>query len=142
MLIDINIPKKIGQPEIYNINRNLYIQIQNFKKRNVEYSDVFLIDKKHKNEIFIGRFIEPISKVKASYNDGKILIYHDEYNSELRCDVVTCVLLLYNMVDDINYSCSEEEALIIFDNNAITDYLENKNSSIVKIDLKRKKLRR
>lgn len=142
MSIDINTPKKIGLPEIYNISNNLYVQVQNFDKRNVKYSDVTLINKELEKWAFIGRFIEPISKVKAAYNNGKILIYHDEYNSELRRDVITCVLSLYNILDDFSYACTEVEALNIFNENEITDYLQNKNNSIVKSDLERKKIKK
>lgn len=145
MLTDINIKKTMEPPEIYDISRNLSIKIQNVQvldKIMYKYSDVILINKELEKEAFIGRFIEPISKVKVSYNNGKILVYHDEYNSEIRCDVITCVLSLYDILDDFSYSCTEKEALNIFDDNLTTDYLQDKNSSIVKSDLERKKLKR
>lgn len=131
-MIDINEPKPIGDPDIITIDKNLIIEIQNYKKRGEKYCDVTLINSLTDDEKIIGRFMEPISRIKVLYNDGKLLIYNDKFNNDEKKDVITKVLALYNIIDDVVYSESQEEMLNIFDENINSSYLEDKNKQITK----------
>ncbi len=131
-MIDINEPKPIGDPDIITIDKNLIIEIQNYKKRGEKYCDVTLINSLTDDEKIIGRFMEPISRIKVLYNNGKLLIYNDKFNNDEKKDVITKVLALYNIIDDVVYSESQEEMLNIFDENINSSYLEDKNKQITK----------
>lgn len=139
--IDINKPKPIGDPNILQISKNIIVETQNFTKRNQTYCDVVLIDVLKNEQKFIGRFIEPQSKVKIKYNSGKILIYNDKFNTKLRKDVIVKVLALYSIIDDVIFAEDEETCLNIFDESIDTSFLKDKNNLTVKIDVERIKIK-
>lgn len=145
----INDIKLLGPKEITEIGENVYIEKGFYEKRGNRFYDVVL----HINgkDVFIGRFNKIYNNINVIYNNGKILVCCCGYNKESHTIVVLDVLSLYDIVDDTFYSCTKEEALQLFnekisDNNNIgyinltdTKYLKNKNASIVREDLEKKK---
>ena len=65
-------------------------------------------------------------KIKAKYNNGKILIYIDKFIQEKEKSLITNVLSLYDVVDQMVYCVTEEEALHLFDSSIDTSSLKNK----------------
>ena len=132
--------KKILEP-IYTlkISDNLIIEKCLYQTTGNTFYEVVL--KTDKNEIFIGRFTKELNNLRVTYNNGKILVYYDNFIQEERQMKVIKVLSLYDILDDIFYSCTEEEALNIFNPNIDTNYLEDPDRYIYRSDLeKRKKL--
>ena len=137
MKYDINIPKLLEEPTIIEIGDASSIKVFYYEKRNTKYYDVIL-DANGK-ETFLGRYVREYNKVKAKYKDGRILIYNDIINASKREFEITKILALYDILDDVFYSCTEEEALNLFDNQLETNFLENKDNLIVRSDIEKRK---
>lgn len=133
---NINVPKQIGNPEVLEIGENIYVSTTLYEKRGNRFYDVSFINKD--KEFFIGRFDKEDSSIKIDYKDGKILIYLDSFNRECEKMVITKVLSLYDILDDVTYACTEEEALKLFDSNMDANYLKNKNNIIVRSDVEKR----
>lgn len=137
MKYDINIPRLLEEPTIIKIGDTSYVKVCFYEKRNTKYYDVILnIDNK---ETFLGRFVKEFYKIKIKQKDGRILIYNDRINASKKSYEIIKVLGLYDILDDVFYSCTEEEALNLFDNKLETNFLENKNNLIVRSDVEKRK---
>jgi len=125
MDINFSYPTITGKEKNININEKTFIKIKNYKKGASEYSIVTL----HFNDkiVFIGKFSEEFDNLNAKYKDGRVLVYFG--NGEVKK-----VLSLYEMVDDTFYSCTEEEALNIFDNTLDNSHIQNNNQLICRAD--------
>ena len=134
---DINIPKLLYPIEVMNIGDNIKLEIGLYEKRKNKFYDVIL--RINNSEFFLGRFNKTYNTVKAKYNDGKILIYTPEFNDNTKSMQIIEVLSLYEILDDTFYSCTQEEALNIFDNSIDSSYLKNKNKPIYRMDIEKNK---
>ena len=132
-----NEPKLLGPIETIKISENLTIKKGLYEKRGNAFYDIsiVLLDK----EIFIGRFPKDFNDIKIKYKDGKILVYYDELNEEYEKKIIIKVFSLYDIIDDVFYSCTEEEALTKFDDNIDTSYLKNRNNYIYRSDIEKTK---
>lgn len=126
----------LNQVEEIKISEDAYINISLYKNRNSMFYDIVL--NLNNKEKFLGRFNNE-NMVKSKYKDGKILIYCDNTITEKEEPVIIKVLSLYEIVDDTFYSCTEEEALNLFDKNINTNYLINKNNSLNRSDVAKKR---
>lgn len=134
---DINNPKLLYPLDTLKISEDVFVKIGLYEKRGNKFYDVFL--NINDEEVFLGRFIKKFNKLKAKYNKGKILLYYDEFNENTKNMQIIEVLSLYEIIDDTFYSCTEEEALGIFDKNIDTRYLKNKHKPIYRADIEKKK---
>ena len=132
---DINKVKLIYTIDNIKISEEINIKINLCEKRGNRFYDVvfYLKDK----EILLGRFDKEENKVCAKYKDGKILIYNNKFNKHTNQMEIIKVLSLYEIVDDTFYSCTEEEALNIFDKSIDASYLKNKNNPIYRSDIEK-----
>jgi len=134
---DRNKEKLIYTVSKIKISEDAFIEIKEYEKRGTRFHDV--IFKLKEKEIFLGRFIKIYNTVKANYKDGKILLYHEEYNEKNKEMNIIKVLSLYNILDDIFYSCSEVEALNIFDPLLDSSGLKTPDYLIYRSDLEKRK---
>ena len=135
---NINIPKLVQSKEIIEIGKNLTIEKGLYEKRGSRFYDIIL--KNNDKEIFFGRFLKENNDIYIDYTDGKILISQKKYDNENKIFNIIKVMSLYEIIDNTFYSCTEEEALQIFDSTIDTSNLINGNNSIVRTDVE--KLRR
>lgn len=129
--------KQIGTPDIYQINKTSYVGVQLREKRGNKFFDVLLIN--NDKEIFLARIRKELYNLKILVNNNKILIYSDEFDSINKKMQIIKVYSLYDIEDDIFYSCKEIEALNIFDDTIDNNYLINKNNNIARSDIEKKK---
>ena len=134
-----NEKKLIGTPNKININSTNYITISEFQKRNSEFYEV--IFNNNGKEIFLGKFVKEYDKLNVSYRNGKILIFMENIVKE-NLHAITKVLSLYEILDDMFYSVTEENALKIFDSNLNSQFLKNKNNLIAREDLEKRQKQR
>ena len=139
-MLNINTPKLLYKKEIIEIGEKAKISIGTYEKRRDVYQDVVLeLDGK---EIFLGRFNKDEKLLTVKYKDGRILIGYKEFKKEVEDMRIIKVLSLYEMADDTFYSCSELEALNMFDPSIDDTYLKNKETLMHRADIeKRKRLR-
>lgn len=130
---NINVPKLIGSKNIIKIGETAQITIGMYQKRNNVYQDVVLELKDE--DIFLGRFITEEENLVVKYRDGKILIGRGKEENSIA--KITKVLTLYEVIDDTFYSCSEIEALSMFDPSIDKTYLQNKNTYMHRSDLEK-----
>ncbi len=136
-MININIPKLLYPKDIIEIGENVKINIGTYSKRNTVFQDVIL-ELKDK-EVFLGRFSKEDRPLIVKYKDGKVLIGNQEFKNEVEDMKIIKVLSLYEMVDDTFYSCTEKEALNIFDSSIDDTYLKDKDAFIHRSDIEKKK---
>lgn len=122
---------------VYNINENNYIKTQISEVRGRNFYDVTFVS--NGKEAFLGRFFQDENMLHIAYNDGKILIYYSEYDNIEKKTFISEVLVLYEIIDDTIYSCTQEEALEIFDKTFDTSHLTNKTEKICRSDVEKKK---
>lgn len=130
---NINTPKLLYPKDVIKIGESAQITIGMYQKRIDFYQDVVL-ELKDK-QIFLGRFVTEDDKLVVKYKDGKILIGREK--EETKGTKLTKVLLLYEISDDTFYSCSEIDALNMFDLGIDSSYLENKSSFMHRSDLEK-----
>ena len=137
--MNYNIHKEIqiDNPQIIKINDSSMIEIGQYRKLNDIYYTVVL--KLKNKEIFLGKFSKDYSGFKVQYNNGKILIYTDIFDRESYSFKINRVLSLYEILDDLFYSCTELEALEIFDPTIDKSFLKNKDRSIFRNDSEKKR---
>ena len=135
---DINIPKLINQKDIIKIGENLTIEKGLYEKRGSRFYDIVL--KSNEEEIFLGRFNKEQNNIDIEYKDGKILICQRKFDNDTQKFKIIKVFSLYEIIDKTFYSCTEAEALNIFDSSIDTSSLINGDNSIVRTDVE--KLRR
>ena len=136
MLNNINIPKKIGNPSIYQINEKNIVEIQLYEKRGKNFYDVNFNN--NGNVIFLVRFDKEDNRISVSYNNGKIMLYYENFNREKQELLISDILALYSIIDDTFYSCTCEEALNIFDKTLNVDGLINPNKNLIRTDIEKK----
>lgn len=131
MDFNFSYPVITGKQKRIEISKENFILIKNYRKGASEYSIVSL-HLKNQDVFFIGSFNEEFDNLNVKYKDGRILVY---------CGVekISKVLSLYDIVDSTFYSCSEKEALNIFDPNIDDSILKESNSMIWVSDIKKKK---
>lgn len=127
----------VGPSAINRINDKNFINTQLYRKKTYSFYDVIL--NKNGKEVFIGRFDKENDFIQTKYNNGKILVYYDKFDNSTGKLQVIEVLALFDMLDELVYACTEEEALSIFDKNIDTSYLKNPDRNIRKSDIERKK---
>lgn len=130
---DINTPKLLCPKDVMKIGESAQITIGTYQKRLNVYQDVVL-ELKDK-EIFLGRFVTEEDKLVVRYKDGKILVGREKQENNVT--KITKVLTLYEVVDDMFYSCSELEALNLFDSSIDSTHLQNKGSYMHRSDLEK-----
>ena len=135
---NINIPKLIGSKDILKIGNNLTVEKGLYEKRGNRFYDIVL--KTNEEVIFLGRFNKEQNSIDIEYKDGKILICQRKFDNDNQVFKVIKVLSLYEILDQTFYSCTEREALNIFDPSIDTSNLINGDNSIVRTDVE--KLRR
>ena len=128
MNYDVNEIKLIYNINTLKISEDAFIKIDLIEKRGNKFFDVILTLKER--EIFLGRFDKTIDKINAKYKDDKILIFYEEYTKETEKMEIIKILSLYEIIDDMFYSCSEKEALELFDKNIDSSYLKDKDNKI------------
>ena len=136
-MLDINTPKLLYPKDIIKIGENAQISIGTYEKRRDVFQDVIL-DLNGK-EIFLGRFNKDENQLIVKYKDGKILIGYQEFKKETEDMRIIKVLSLYEMLDDTFISCTEKEALNMFDPSIDDTYLKNKDALMHRADIERKK---
>ena len=99
---DINTPKLLCPKDVMKIGESAQITIGTYQKRINVYQDVVL--ELNDKEIFLGRFVTEEDKLVVRYKDGKILIGREKQENNVT--KMTKVLTLYEVVDDMFYSCS------------------------------------
>lgn len=133
---DIYAPKLLFTNEVAKIGENAKILIKKYEIRKNYVEDVVLVypDK----EILLGRFDQDVNILFALYNDGKILVGHKDFKDDVKDMKVIEVDLLYDVADDTFYSCTEKEALSIFDKNIDSSYLKHEDKYIYRDDIEKK----
>lgn len=137
MTDNLNIPKLIDAIEITKIGKNSHIGVGLYEKRNNKFYDVVL--KLNDKEIFIGRFNKEFNKLRVKYADGKILVYYDEFSKQSNKMEIIKVLSLYDILDNTFYSCTEIEALELFDKDINSSNLKDKDNYIRHSDCEKRK---
>ena len=135
-MLDINTPKLLYPKDIIKIGENAQINIGTYEKRRDVFQDVIL-DLNGK-EIFLGRFNKDENQLIVKYKDGKILIGYQEFKKETEDMRIIKVLSLYEMLDDTFISCSEKQALNMFDPNIDDSYLKNKDALMHRADIEKR----
>lgn len=136
-MLDINTPKLLYKKDIIKIGENAQITIGIYEKRRDVFQDVVL--ELSGKEIFLGRFNKDENMLTVKYKDGKILIGYQEFKKEVEDMRIIKVLSLYEMLDDTFISCSENEALNMFDPSIDNTYLKNKDALMHRADIEKKK---
>ena len=137
MLVVNNETKLVYLFETIKINEKSFINIKLNEKRNNKFFDV--IFNLNGKEIFLGRFAKDFNIINAKYKDGKILIYYENFNQNKHCMTINKVLSLYDILDDTFYSCTEIEALNIFDSSIDSSYLKQPENLIHRSDVEKSK---
>lgn len=133
----VNTPIELGPSSICKINDKNFIVTQLYSQKGNKFYDVVL--NKNGKSVFIGRFDKEYDFIQTKYNDGKILVFYDEFDKNSEKMQVVEVISLFDMLDELVYACTEEEALNMFDKNIDTSYLKNPDRNIRKSDIERKK---
>ena len=129
MIIDNSI-KMLEEPKKIMIDDKNYIKISKYQKRDTIFYDVIFINLD--KEKFIGRY-KDFNNMNVSYKDSKILVFSQDVDN-----FIIKVHTLYDILDDINYSLSEIEALKVFDSSIDSSKLINKEKSIVRCDVEKR----
>ena len=129
--------KLLSLVETIKISENAFINVSLYQKRNSVFYDVVL--NLNGKEIFLGRVPQSEKKLIVKYKDGKILLAYKSHINDDEGMKIIKVLSLYEIVDDTFYSCTEKEALNIFDSSLDDSFLEEENSLIHRTDLEKKK---
>ena len=142
IITTVNNEEKIKyEPQIINIDEKNYIKKIILEKRGNEFTDV--IFNNCGIEKFIGRYNNDIQNIKVLYNNGRVLVYSDKYIKEKNGVQITNVYTLYDILDDVCYSMTEEDLLKTFDPTLDSSYLKNSNKLIIRSDVeKRHRLRK
>ena len=120
------------------IREGTFLNVSLYQKRNAVFYDVVLALGEKK--IFLGRYNKTNDKdVRATYKDGKILIFYPDTIKENKQVIITEVLSLYDVADDTFYSYSEKEALELYDNSIDSSYLKNKKNVLHRTDVEKMK---
>lgn len=135
MNYNINEPKLLYSKDIIKISDSAFIEVGLYEKRKDVFYNVTL--KLGSEEIFIGKFPKIYDSLEVKYKDGKILVYTNKFDSKAKAMKIIKVYSLYEISDDIFYSCTEEEALNIFDKNIDSSYLKNKDNLIYRTDVEK-----
>lgn len=135
-MLDINTPKLIYNKDIIKIGEKAQITIGTYEKRKDVFQDVVL--ELEDKEIFLGRFDKDENLLTVKYKDGKILIGYQEFKKDVENMRIVKVLSLYEMLDDTFISCTENEALNMFDPSIDDTYLKNKDALMHRADIEKK----
>lgn len=130
----VNEKKLKYKAEIVNINENNYISVSEYEKRGNSFFDV--VFNNNGKEIFIGRYNKELKKINVKYNNGKILVFTNDFIKD-KGVFITDVLSLYDVLDDTFYSVTKLEALNVFDPTIDSSYIKNKNKLIVRDDIEK-----
>lgn len=129
-------PKLLNEPVVLKIGKNASVVKSHYSYRLDDYYDITF--KTGDNEVFIGRFLNVYDgMINAEYNDGKIMVDVKEFNDKEL--VITKILSLYDIVDDMFYACTENEALKQFDSNLDNKHLKNPNNMICRQDTEKRR---
>lgn len=118
------------------VDNDKYINIQLYRKRSIDYYEVIFHNEN--NEIYFGKFYKDDSLIDAKHKNGKILVYTEEFNHKLRKLMISQVLVLYDIDDDIFYYCSEKDALLLFDNTIDSSGLKKPNNKILRTNVRKR----
>lgn len=118
------------------IDDNNYISVQLFEKQRIKYYEVTFIN--NEKQIFLGKFYKEDYLFNVSYKNGKILIHNDEFDHGLAQMQIKEVLALYDIIDDIFYYCTEENAVKIFDETIDSSNIKRKNNKLLRSSVKRR----
>lgn len=133
--LNINIPRLLGPVDEIKIGENAVIEKGLYEKRGNKFYDIKI--KLQDKEIFLGRFNKTFDRISVKYKDGKILICNEEFKKDSM--KIVDVLSLYDILDDTFYSCTEEEAIKIFNPNIDYSNLKNKKRNISRADIEKLK---
>lgn len=124
--------RQLCPPEIIKISDNSYISLYTFKDRmNIVYYVTLNIKDEEK---LLGKFIEDCDFTRVKYKDGKILIYSEVQDLDTSKFNIEKIHSLYDIADDTFYSCTEEEAINMFDDSLDSSHLKNKDNYIHRSD--------
>ena len=129
--------KLLSLVETIKISENAFINVSLYQKRNAVFYDVVL--NLNGKEIFLGRVSQSEKKLIVKYKDGKILLAYKSHINDDEGMKIIKVLSLYEIVDDTFYSCTEKEALNIFDSSLDDSFLKEENSLMHRADIEKKK---
>lgn len=136
--IGITKPIAIDRPKIVKINENNFVIAQLCKQKGNIFYDIIV--KSNDQEIFIGRYnIQENCNVELKYKNNKILVCYMQISTISKKTEIVKVETLYDIEDDCFYNCTEEEALLLFDENLNGEYLKNKKHRILRLDSEKKK---
>ena len=137
IIIKVNNEEKIqGEPLKIKIDNNNFIKKTDIEKRGNIFADV--VFNNNGKEVFIGRYNNDCQNIKVLYNNGKILVYSNKFIKEKNAMHITAVHTLYDLLDDVCYSMSEEELLKTFDSTLDASYLNKSNKLIVRSDVEKR----
>ena len=124
--------RQLCLPEVTKIGDNSYISLYMFKDRRdiVYYVTLNIGD----DEKLLGRFVEDCDFTRVKYKDGKILIYSEVQDLETGELNIQKIHSLYDIADDTFYSCTEREAIEMFDPTLDSSHLKNKDNYIYRSD--------
>lgn len=134
--LGITKPRPLFESLKIAVDTNKYISIQLYRKRAIDYYEVTFHNEN--SEIYFGKFYKDDSLIDAKYNNGKILVYTEEFNHKLRKMMISQVLALYDIKDDTFYYCSEKDALILFDNTIEPSGLKKPNNKILRTNVRKR----
>lgn len=131
-----NETKKIFNPDIINIDEDKYIEKQLVEFRQNRYYDITLY--KDNKALFLGRFEYNDDLFEISVSNSKILIYSSYFDNNKKTLAINKVYVLYDINEDMNYACTELEALNLFKESMDSSNLKNKNHRLIRYDSYRK----
>ena len=118
------------------INSEAFVQINDCEKRGNKFLDV--IFNFNGKEFFLGRFNKTFDKLSVKYKDGKIIIFYEEISKQTNQMEIVEILSLYEIIDDMFYSCTQKEALELFDKLIDSSHLKNPYKKIYRSDVEKK----
>lgn len=106
---DINECKPVPYSITAMINKNDSVTIQEYEKRGNRFYDVTT----RINGVvkFIGRYYKELDPINIAYKNGKVIIYSSRVNEKTGVLEVNKIYSLYNVEDDVMYSCNTNEAI-------------------------------
>lgn len=108
-MYDINECKPIPYSLTIKINDKDSVSIQEYEKRGNRFCDV--TSKINGVVKFIGRYYKELDPISVAFRNGKVIVYSSRVNEKTGVLEVNKIYSLYNVEDDVMYSCNTNEAI-------------------------------